>query len=106
EEPIWTRISRLKDDIIRAYLLREHPQTVALILSRLNSQHSARLIGSFPAELRNGLFIRMLGIKSIAPDALEILENTLREDLITLQAPAAGAHTGIADILNRLDKTQ
>lgn len=106
DEPVWAKVARLKDDIIRAYLLREHPQTVALILSRLAPQLAARLIGSLPAELRNTLLIRMLGIKTVAPDALEVLEATLREDLITLQSPAGGAHTGVAEILNRLDKVQ
>lgn len=106
EEPVWSKVARLKDDIIRAYLLREHPQTVALILSRLNPAHAARLIGSWPADLRNALLIRMLGIKTVAADALEVLEATLHEDLITLQAPTASRHTGIADILNRLDKAQ
>lgn len=106
EEPVWSKVARLKDDIIRAYLLREHPQTVALILTRLNPAHAARLVGSLPADLRNALLIRMLGIKTVAADALEVLETTLREDLITLQAPTAGTHTGIADILNRLDKAQ
>lgn len=106
EEPIWSRIARLKDEIIRAYLLREHPQTMALILSRLSPPRAARLMGSLPAELRNSLLIRMLGIKFVAPDQLEILENTLREDLISLQAPSGGTHAGIADILNRLDKAQ
>lgn len=106
EEPVWARVGRLKDDIIRAYLLREHPQTVALILSRLAPQLAARLIGSLPADLRNTLLIRMLGIKTVAPDAIEVLEATLREDLITLQSPAGGAHTGLAEILNRLDRVQ
>lgn len=106
EEPVWNKVARLQDEIIRAYLLREHPQTVALILSRLNPAHAARLIGSLPHDLRNTLLNRMLGIRRIAPDALEVLEATLREDLITLQAPAAGTHTGIADIMNRLDKVQ
>ncbi len=104
EEPVWNKVARLKDEIIRAYLLREHPQTVALILSRLNPANAARLMGSLPADMRNSLLIRMLAIKTVAPDALEILEATLREDLISLRSPAAGAHSGIAEILNRLDK--
>src|SRR5690606_1273861 len=80
DEPVWTRVGRLKDDIIRAYLLREHPQTVALILSRLAPQLAARLIGSLPADLRNALLIRMLGIKTVAPDALDVLQASLQED--------------------------
>jgi len=106
QEPVWVRVARLKDEIIRAYLLREHPQTMALILSRLDPTQAARIIGSLPLDVRNALLVRMLGIRTVAPDALEVLEEALREDLITLQSPAVGRHTGIADILNRLDKVQ
>lgn len=106
EEPVWSKLGRIKDDILRSYLLREHPQTAAVILLRLNSQLAARLMGSLPSELRNALLIRMVGTKTIAPEALAVLEQTLAEDLITLETPAAGAHAGIAEILNRLDKPQ
>lgn len=106
EEPVWSKLARLEDDLIRAHLLREHPQTVAVILSRLGAARAARLIASLPADLRHTLLIRMLGIGTIAADALEVLEATLREDLIALPPRGAGARTVIADILNRLDKAQ
>ena len=93
QEPVWVRVARLKDEIIRAYLLREHPQTMALILSRLDPTQAARIIGSLPLDVRNALLVRMLGIRTVAPDALEVLEEALREDLITLQSPAVGRHT-------------
>lgn len=106
DEPVWNRVARLKDDLVRAYILREHPQTAAVILSRLTPSYSARLMGSLPGETRNALLARMLAIKSIAPEALEVLEATLSEDLISLQMPTSGAHSGIAEIMNRLDKSQ
>ncbi|MCL4766662.1 MAG: flagellar motor switch protein FliG [Hyphomicrobiaceae bacterium] len=106
DEPVWRKVARLEDDVIRNYLLREHPQTVAVILSRLDPAQAARLIGSLPADLRNTLLTRMLCVKAIAPDALDALEQTMREDLIALPPPGSGTHTVIAGILNRLDKAQ
>jgi flagellar motor switch protein FliG len=103
-ERIWDKISKIKDDALRASLQREHPQTAAMILSRIGSETAARIIGSFPAQERNALLIRMLGIKKVADDAARAVELAVAEDL--LSKSASGSHAGIADILNRLDKTQ
>jgi flagellar motor switch protein FliG len=37
EEPVWERVTELKADTLRGYLSKEHPQTVAFILSRVDS---------------------------------------------------------------------
>lgn len=105
-EPVWIGFSRLKDDALRSYLLNEHPQMAAIILSRIDSATSARILGSLAPDFRNTLLWRMLSIKNVADDALEALELALKEDLIALSSSTAGPHTGIADILNRLDKSQ
>ena len=42
EEPVWERIAELKADTLRGYLGKEHPQTVAFILSRVDSELAAR----------------------------------------------------------------
>ncbi len=106
EESVWITFTRLKDDSLRDYLLGEHPQIAAVILSRIDYGLAARIIGSFPADVRNGLIWRMLGVKTIADDALEALERALKEDLIALSSFSSGSHAGIAEILNRLDKSQ
>ena len=105
-EPVWAGFSRLKDDSLRDYLVGEHPQLAATILSRIDSATSARILGSLAPDFRNMLLWRMLSIKTVADDALEALELALKEDLIALSSSAVGPHTGIADILNRLDKSQ
>ena len=107
DEPVWAGFARLKDDALRDYLLGEHPQVAALILTRIDYSVSARIIGSLPPDFRNMLLWRMLGIKSVADDAIEAVERALRDDLVALTTSGnAGSHAGIAEILNRLDKTQ
>jgi flagellar motor switch protein FliG len=107
DEPVWERVSELKQDVVRSFLSKEHPQTAALILSRIDSATAAKIIGSFPAELRNGLICRMLDINSVPEDALRAVERTVYEDLILPAASAGGdSQMGVAEILNKLDKTQ
>ena len=105
EEPVWERVTELKAETLRGYLSKEHPQTVAFILSRVDSKLAADVIGTFAAEARNNLVCRMVAIKGLADDAVKVLEGTLREDLLAATS-STNSHVGIADILNRLDKTQ
>jgi flagellar motor switch protein FliG len=103
-ERVWDKISRIKVETLRAYLGNEHPQTAAMVLSRIDAGIAAKVIASFPAQQRNTLLIRMLGIKKVADDAARAVEAAIAEDL--LAKSSSGSHAGIADILNRLDKAQ
>src|SRR5882672_4662551 len=105
EEPVWERIATLRPDTLRGYLGKEHPQTVALILSRVDSGLAASVIGTFAPEVRNSLLCRMVAIKGVGEDAVKALEGVLREDLLA-STSTSSSHVGIADILNRLDKAQ
>ncbi len=105
EEPVWERVGELKADTLRGYLGKEHPQTVALILTRVESDLAASVIGTFAPEVRNSLLCRMIALKGVAEDAVKALESALREDLL-VTTTSSNSHVGIADILNRLDKSQ
>jgi flagellar motor switch protein FliG len=105
EEPVWEHISALSPDTLRGYLGKEHPQTVAFILSRIDSGLAAKVISTFAADVRNGLLCRMVAIKGVGDDAVRALEGVLREDLLA-SSSSSSSHVGIADILNRLDKAQ
>lgn len=103
-DPVWEKISRTKVEVLRAFLIKEHPQTVALILSRIGPEAAAKALSSLPAEYRSELLCRMLGIRRVPDEVLGVVEARLAKELVASAAPAS--RTGIADILNRLDKTQ
>lgn len=102
--PVWERVSRIKLDVLRAYLIKEHPQTVAFILSRIESETAAKLISSLPPDQRNGTLSRMVGIKKIADNVVDAVAEVVKEDL--LAGASSDAHAGIAEILNRLGREQ
>lgn len=103
-EPAWQTASKIKVEVLRALLLNEHPQTVALILTKLAPEAAANAIGSLPDEYRSGLLCRMLGIRRVPDEVLSVVESRLAKALVVPEA--SGSRTGIADILNRLDKPQ
>jgi flagellar motor switch protein FliG len=104
EDPVWERVSTLTAESLRGFFGKEHPQTIAFILSRIDSALAAKIIATFAGDVRNGVLCRMITIGSVADDAVRAVEGVLREDL--LAASTASSHIGIADILNRLDKSQ
>lgn len=107
QEPIWDLVSKVKHEVLRGYLTKEHPQTAALILSRIDAGTAAKVIGSCPADQRNDLLCRMLATRDASKEAVSAVENVLREELIAAPADAtAEAHAGIASILNKLEKVQ
>ena len=102
--PIWEKISKTKVEALRAFLIKEHPQTVAFILSKIGSDAAAKAISALPADYRSELLCRMLGIRRVPDEVLSVVEARLAKEFVGVGASAS--RSGIADILNRLDKTQ
>lgn len=107
-QPVWEKLGPLNDNALQALLLKEHPQTIALVLSRIDSNVGARVLRSLEAEFRHSLLRRMLGLKGVAENSFAAVESGLRDDLVAsmLSAPNPEARKTIAGILNKLDGSQ
>jgi flagellar motor switch protein FliG len=104
ESEIWKRIGKIKRKTLVSYLAKEHPQTAALVLSRLESSVAAEIVGAFPAPERNILLVRMLSIKQVPDPVVRALEAALEEDL--LAGNDSGNYGEVAGILNKLEPNQ
>lgn len=107
-QPVWDKLAPIKDNVLQALLLKEHPQTIAVILSRIDSNVGARVLRSLEAEFRHSLLRRMLGLKGVAKCTMDAIEGALGDDLLAtmLSAPNTEARKTIAGILNKLDGSQ
>jgi flagellar motor switch protein FliG len=105
---IWVRLSGLPEKEIAAYVTKEHPQTAALILSRLTPEAAAKTLAVLPRDLRNTLTRRMLAQRPVSEPTIRILENKLRDDLLiaTTREKEGATQVRVADILNRMDPEQ
>lgn len=103
---IWERISSVSENVLATYLLKEHPQIAALILSKVRPACAAKVMGQLPQRLRDDLMRRMLSLKPIVEEAMRVVEKTLHEDFMLNFARNMGADTyaRMADIINKMER--
>jgi flagellar motor switch protein FliG len=102
---IWDKIAALDGKAFANFIRREHPQTIAVVLSRVIPDFTAQVLGVFPTELASNVMLRMLEIEKIDPEVIEDIERGLWQDLQPLMQTEGGdgRHAFMADLIGRVD---
>ncbi|WP_102958740.1 FliG C-terminal domain-containing protein [Mangrovicella endophytica] len=104
---VWDEVEKLDREVLVTALSREHPQVVAVLLSKVEAQTAADIVIKFPSAFRNEVMRRMLAVKQLAIPVRLLFETHLRQELLASPEKAAGGrHAALADIVNRMDKEQ
>ncbi len=90
------------------FLCKEHPQTIALILSQLDSNQAAGVLNGLSDEQQADVAFRIAGMDNISPHVLRELEASLAGELETIlsgQVTEIGGPKAVAEILNRTGRS-
>jgi flagellar motor switch protein FliG len=103
---MWEKLSNVQEDVLANYLKNEYPQTVAVVLSKIKPEHTARVLAILPEELALNVVNRMLKMESVQKEVLERVENTLRTEFMSnlSQTRRRDAHEAMAEIFNNFDR--
>jgi flagellar motor switch protein FliG len=103
---VWDDLALVDDVVLAAYLRNEYPQTVAVIMSRLDTDQAARVLAHLPEELAADVMIRMLRMDGAQEELVADLERTLQAELsVTLARGAArDRHELLAAIFQQFDR--
>ena len=88
------------------FIHNEHPQTIALVLSHLNTASAAGLLTSLPVELRPEVALRMANLDATTPEIVNQIAKVIGEKLQVVgqfNREAYGGVRAIAEIFNQLD---
>ncbi len=88
------------------FIHKEHPQTVALVLSHLNASQAAALLASLPIELRADVSLRMANLERISPEVISRIAGIIGQKIKSLgefSREAYGGVRAVAELFNRLD---
>ena len=88
------------------FIHSEHPQTISLVLSHLNSSQAAGLLFSLPPELRADVALRMASLDQISPEIISKIAAVIGSKLKALGEISREAYGGVravAEMFNRLD---
>jgi len=89
------------------FLIKEHPQTIALILSYLTPEQTADVLAEFPEELRVDVAYRIATLGKVSPNLLKDIEEVveqLAESVISEDMSKTGGASALAEILNKANK--
>jgi flagellar motor switch protein FliG len=103
---MWDKLSNVNESVLANYLKNEYPQTVAVVLSKVRSDHASRVLALLPEAFAMEVVMRMLRMEAIQKDVLEDVERTLRNEFLSNLARSSrrDAHEMIAEIFNNLDR--
>lgn len=96
-------LRRADPAVVAPLISQEHPQTIALILSQLESAQAAGILSRLSADLQGEVAGRVAAMERVSPEVLREVEESLREMLG--EALAGGRKVGgvevVAEILSQ-----
>ncbi len=103
---MWDKLGNVHEAVLANYLKNEYPQTVAVVLSKIRSEHAARVLAILPDSFAMEVVMRMLRMESVQKDVLDGVERTLRAEFMSNLARSTrrDAHEMMAEIFNNLDR--
>ena len=103
---MWDKLGNVNEAVLANYLKNEYPQTVAVVLSKIKSDHAARVLAVLPENFSMEVIMRMLRMESVQKEVLDHIEKTLRTEFMTNLARTSrrDSHEMMADIFNNLDR--
>lgn len=105
---VWARLAELPEKTIAQFILKEHPQTAAFVLSKTPPGTATAILAHVLPDMRAELMRRFIAMRPVKGSAAKLLETAIEKELFAEQAKDSGQaiHTRAADIMNRMEKHQ
>ncbi|WP_337186888.1 flagellar motor switch protein FliG [Phenylobacterium sp.] len=103
---MWDKLGNVNEAVLANYLKNEYPQTVAVVLSKIKSEHAARVLSALPEDFALECVMRMLRMEPVQREILDKIEQTLRNEFMSNLARTSkrDSHEMMADIFNAFDR--
>lgn len=103
---MWEKLSNVQEDVLASYLKNEYPQTIAVVLSKIATEHASKVLASLPEELAIDVVGRMLALDPVQKEILEKIETTLRTEFMSTlsHTKRRDSHEQMAEIFNSFDR--
>jgi flagellar motor switch protein FliG len=103
---MWEKLANVNEMVLANYLKNEYPQTVAVVLSKIKSDHAARVLALLPESFAMEVIMRMLRMEAVQKEVLDDVERTLRTEFMSnlARTQRRDSHEMMAEIFNSLDR--
>lgn len=100
-------LQKVDSQNLLTFIIDEHPQTIALILSHMPPQQAAAIINGLPAERQLSVVRRIAMMGQTSPEIIHVVEKGLEHRMASVmsqQFEKAGGVDAVAEILNVVDR--
>ncbi len=88
------------------FIQKEHPQTIALVLTQLEPGQAANVLAKLPEELRNDVIIRFASMERVSSEMINAVERVLEDRIdFSQQGSQFGGVKSAAEIINMVGST-
>ncbi|WP_373085541.1 flagellar motor switch protein FliG [Sneathiella sp.] len=103
---MWDKLANVNEQVLANYLKNEYPQTVAVVMSKINVGHAAKVLSTLPEDFSLEVVNRMLQMESVQKEVLDKIEDTLRSEFMSNLAKSnkRDSHEMMAEIFNNFDR--
>lgn len=104
---MWEKLGNVNEEILANFLQKEYPQTVAVVLSKVSTDHAARVLSILPDGFALEVVNRMLKMETVQKEILEEVEKTLRKEFMSnlARTQRRDSHELIAEIFNNMERS-
>lgn len=104
---MWEKLGNVNEEVLSTFLQKEYPQTVAVVLSKLTTDHAARVLAMLPENFALEVIHRMLRMEAVQKEILDEVEKTLRTEFMTnlARTQRRDSHELIAEIFNNMERS-
>jgi flagellar motor switch protein FliG len=100
-------LKKIDPQNLLTFIIDEHPQTIALVLSHLPPSYGAEIVKGLPAERQLAVIRRMAHMGQTSPEVIQEVERGLESRMSNLMQQSyekAGGVDSVAEILNVSDR--
>ncbi len=100
-------LQRTDPQQLAKFIQGEHPQTIALVLSHLNSRTARAILTMLPEKLRGEAVKRLAQMQQFSPEMVKKISLVLHKRLLSLGQQSRRSYGGVkavADLLNQMEQ--
>lgn len=103
---MWEKLANVNEEILANFLQKEYPQTVAVVMSKVATEHASKVLALLPESFALEVIHRMLRMEAVQKEVLEDVEKTLRQEFMSnlARTQRRDSHEHMAEIFNFLDR--
>src|SRR3546814_100387 len=103
---MWDKLANVNEQVLANYLNNEYPQTVAVILGKIQQGHAAKVLATLPENFAMEVVMRMLRMEAVNKEIEKDVERVLRTEFMSNLARTnrRDSHEMMAEIFNNLDR--